>query len=89
MIIPIIAANFEDECWAESESSDEGVIIRRPSPPPKASRTQHPADSLKCLRCNFPIIPPARYCHTCYQVSLIFKLFKYEFKLITELFTDS
>ncbi len=73
MIIPIIAANFEDECWAESESSDEGVIIRRPSPPPKASRTQHPADSLKCLRCNFPIIPPARYCHTCYQVSFLFK----------------
>lgn len=64
-MIPIIAAELEDESLAGSDSSDDGIIRSSPVQPPKSLE-----DRWKCLRCGVHNVPPMRYCHKCYEVSL-------------------
>lgn len=65
-ILPIIAAtyDFDDECLAESESSEDGII--RKSPLHKSDSVI--ADRWKCLRCGILNVPPMRFCHKCYEI---------------------
>lgn len=62
-LIPIIAAKLEEESFAGSDSSDDGIIRSSPVLPPPTL-----IDRWKCLRCGVHNVPPMRYCHKCYEV---------------------
>lgn len=61
-LIPIIAAELEEESLTDVESSDDGIIRNSPIP------TRSLEDKWKCLRCGVHNIPPMRYCHKCYEI---------------------
>lgn len=62
-LIPIIAAELEEESTTEMESSDDGIIRSSPITAPKSLE-----DRWKCLRCGVHNVPPMRYCHKCYEI---------------------